>query len=969
MTKKLIVFVILVLTAIPAFAETIVDTAWVRRYSGPGNGNDAATAIAIDGSGNVYVTGGSYDIGTSGDYATIKYYPNGDTAWLRRYNGPGNDYDQARAIAVDDSGNVYVTGSISCSGSSSDCATIKYYPNGDTAWVRRYNGPGNNADFALAIAIDGSHNVYITGGSYIGSYDDFVTIKYDPNGDTAWARMYNGPADRWDYAKGIVVDYSGNVYVTGDSWNGALKEDCTTIKYDPNGNQLWVRRYNGPGNGEDHASAIAVDDSSNIYVTGPSDGGGGNDDYATIKYYPNGDTAWLRRYNGPGNGEEYAYAIAVDRSGNVCVTGYSRGSDVNSDYATIKYYPNGDTAWVRRYNGPGNDSDGARAIALDDSGNISVTGWSYSSGADDDYATIKYYPNGDTAWVRRYNGPGNSEDGAQAIAVDASGNVYVTGYSEGSETGYDYATIKYVRSSFEPSPHVISTSPTQNQLNVPVNTNISVTFDLDMDLTTINDSTFVVNAWSTGLHQGAITYDSPTKTATLNPTNDFDEGEIVTVVLTTGIKSSVGTPMESSYVWSFTTKVDDGTACFTPPFSYDAGTGPVSVFSADLDGDWDLDLVVANSGGNNVSILKNNGDGTFQTKVDYGSGGGPFSVFCADLDGDIDLDLAVANYDSNNVSILENNSDGTFQTKVDYGAGDYPCDIFCSDLDGDGDLDLAVANGLSQFISILLNNGDGIFQNAVNYVVGGNPWSVSCGDLDGDGDLDLVAANDPASVSILMNNGDGTFQTNVDYATGIDAGSFSSFCADLDGDGDLDIAVGTNYSYGSSAVYILKNQGDGTFLVDYPYGIGYMSSSIFCADLDGDSDLDIAVTDYYFATVTILENNGSGSFQIKAYCFAGGACTSVFCADLDRDGDLDFAASKNASPNVSILLNIRRGDCSGDRVIDVGDVVFLINYLFKNSPAPVPLPVGDVNCDGVDDVGDVVYLINYLFKSGPTPCC
>ncbi len=114
-------------------------------------------------------------------------------------------------------------------------------------------------------------------------------------------------------------------------------------------------------------------------------------------------------------------------------------------------------------------------------------------------------------------------------------------------------------------------------------------------------------------------------------------------------------------------------------------------------------MAVANCYSGNVSILKNNGDGTFQTKVDYAAGYGPYSVFCADLDGDTDLDLAVANSGSYNVSILKNNGDGTFQAKVDYGAGNGPRSVFCADLDGDLDLDLAVANFKSDDVSILFN--------------------------------------------------------------------------------------------------------------------------------------------------------------------------------------------------------------------------------------------------------------------------
>jgi ankyrin repeat protein len=117
-----------------------------------------------------------------------------------------------------------------------------------------------------------------------------------------------------------------------------------------------------------------------------------------------------------------------------------------------------------------------------------------------------------------------------------------------------------------------------------------------------------------------------------------------------------------------------------------------------------MDLAVANAYSDNVSILLNNGDGTFAAKVDYGTGNGPYSVFSSDLDGDGDMDLAVANMGSDNVSILLNNSNGTFAGKVDYGAGYGPYSVFSSDLDGDGDMDLAVANGYSDNVSVLLNN-------------------------------------------------------------------------------------------------------------------------------------------------------------------------------------------------------------------------------------------------------------------------
>ncbi|MGB2804580.1 MAG: SBBP repeat-containing protein, partial [Candidatus Zixiibacteriota bacterium] len=177
----------------------------------------------------------------------------------------------------------------------------------DTAWVRRYNGPANGEDKAVAIAVDHSGNVYVTGESFgSGTSCDFATIKYLSTGDTAWVRRYNGTANGEDKARAIAVDDSGNVYVAGSSWGGNTDLDYLIIGYDPDGIQLWAKRYDGPAGGEDIAYALAVDDSGNVYVTGASSGNGTSHDYATIKYYPSGDTAWVRRYNGPVNGSDQA---------------------------------------------------------------------------------------------------------------------------------------------------------------------------------------------------------------------------------------------------------------------------------------------------------------------------------------------------------------------------------------------------------------------------------------------------------------------------------------------------------------------------------------------------------------------------------------------------------------------------------------------------------------------------------------
>ena len=144
--------------------------------------------------------------------------------------------------------------------------------------------------------------------------------------------------------------------------------------------------------------------------------------------------------------------MAVDAGGNVYVTGRSFGSLSGSDYATIAYSGAGQPLWTNRYDGPGNGGDAANALAVDASGNVVVTGWSDNAGGVYwDYATVAYSSDGKPLWTKRYNGPGNRREEPGGVAVDPSGNVYVTGFSEALGSGddpatqnSDFTTVKYV---------------------------------------------------------------------------------------------------------------------------------------------------------------------------------------------------------------------------------------------------------------------------------------------------------------------------------------------------------------------------------------------------------------------------------------------------------------------------------------------------------------------------------------------
>ncbi|MFA5033619.1 MAG: SBBP repeat-containing protein, partial [bacterium] len=180
-------------------------------------------------------------------------------------------------------------------------------------------------------------------GCHWGTDSSYVTIKYNNSGDTMWVRKYRGSGNsgKIDEATALAIDNSGNVYVTGKSYGIGTNYDYTTIKYDGSGDTMWVRRYGGPGNGEDCATGIVLDSSGNVYVTGYSEGNGTYLDYATIKYNGSGSEEWVQRYNGPpGNGDDRAYSIALYNNNYVYVTGMSTGFDISgyaTHYATIKY--------------------------------------------------------------------------------------------------------------------------------------------------------------------------------------------------------------------------------------------------------------------------------------------------------------------------------------------------------------------------------------------------------------------------------------------------------------------------------------------------------------------------------------------------------------------------------------------------------------------------------------------------------
>ncbi|HEX2605730.1 MAG TPA: SBBP repeat-containing protein [Flavisolibacter sp.] len=446
---------LLILSGLVSYSQ--VTQQWVQRLGL--SGNEHPIAMKTDASGNVYVLGSSNYLTFQDDILLVKYNSLGTLQWVQTYNGGSNAADQPGGLAVDGAGNVYVSinsGYISGSTSTTQIVTRKYSTAGAILWTSYFLRPDLLPAGSNGIAVDASGNVYITGYTIVDALAyDYMTIKYASDGTQLWMNTYNGAANSSDMSLFIALDPAGNVYITGQSIGQQRTKlgirltyyDYVTFKYAPDGTQLWRQSYNGSSH-HDIPKGLFVDNVGNVYVTGQSDNGT-NQDFATVKYSTDGLQQWVVRYNGPANGNDGARGIVADNSGNVTVTGYTDIGGGNYNYATIRYNASGIQQWISQYNGTGNGADVATAIGSDIYGSIYVTGESVGT-AGYDYVTVKYSSSGGQLWLQRYNGTAGTADKATALAIlnptgPVAGNasVYVTGGSQG--TGEDFTTLKYTQ--------------------------------------------------------------------------------------------------------------------------------------------------------------------------------------------------------------------------------------------------------------------------------------------------------------------------------------------------------------------------------------------------------------------------------------------------------------------------------------------------------------------------------------------
>jgi hypothetical protein len=409
MTRFLTILSFILLTYSYLLAD--VDTSWVRRYN-EYNYSSYGNKAAMDRDGNIYVAGSNYD------FIILKYSPSGALEWVRR-NGEGMAVD----LFVDEEGSVFATGYSPEDSLNAVWTTVKYYNNGDTAWIQKYHWPGSHAGYGYNLKIGNTGNVFVTGIFNDSGHYYLGLIKYDFNGEILWTKRYPETGSGSDYGNAVTVSAGDTSYVTGEEDYDGLSHSLT-IKYLPNGDTVWVRRYNRTANIGGYGCAIELDGLTGVYVSGISYRtlSDNHNNYFLLKYNVEGDTLFAANYitliDNMGNND-----MILDNTGNIYIAGYS---------GALKIDTSGAVNWLLLRP--------VTSIACDTFNNVYLGGDADVNNGN--FQVTKFSPYMDTVWIATVN---TGRAGcALSVAVNNLGEVAVTGVDNLNHPLWDIITMKLI---------------------------------------------------------------------------------------------------------------------------------------------------------------------------------------------------------------------------------------------------------------------------------------------------------------------------------------------------------------------------------------------------------------------------------------------------------------------------------------------------------------------------------------------
>jgi len=450
--SKLMVATVPAQSALGGNLSVVNTQVWVRRYNAGYNSYyNSGAHVVTDGDGNVIVNGFSYRYLQGYGCAMIKYAGDGTALWTNRYDGSSGDtyYISPGPLAVDKSNNVVMTAGSTYPETNTDAVTIRYTPGGIALTTNHYYS-STNADLLVGMALDPAGNVCVALASFSPDTEQhgYLTVKYDTLGNAVWTNFYKFLTNGSDYTAGIAADEDGNVFVMGSSDDiGGTR--IATLKYSPDGTSLWTNRYRAHLYG-DLGRTITIDRAGRVLVAAEA-GNGTAVSYPVIEYSNDGTPLWTNVLAGPNYSGGAVPQIATDVAGNVFVISGTPGTSTIGICDILKLNHNGVPLWTNLNVSFGVTNAGFHASTVDHAGNLYLTG--YSGGTNSDFVTMKFAGDGTALWTNRYDGPAGGTDYANALTVDDAGNVYVTGQSAPVIGMADFATLKY-------SDYVVYTPPT-----------------------------------------------------------------------------------------------------------------------------------------------------------------------------------------------------------------------------------------------------------------------------------------------------------------------------------------------------------------------------------------------------------------------------------------------------------------------------------------------------------------------------
>ncbi len=404
---------------------------------------------SIGGATYYYVCGSTLTSSGTYDIFVQKKNSSGVVLWTQTYNGAGNGNDYGADVQIANSGSVYVCGTYYKNSTDSNNAIIlKYNASGTQQWTYVYNGAGSRHDMLAALQLSTAAVVGV-GTTYKGSTNlyDMLAVRVDTNGNQVWAQT-------WDYAN--LNDVAVNLYNSGTKVYiaGGAQSATTTYKYAvfnvkfSDGTIQGSTTTGGTAFGFDQLTDIQYDLSGNIYLTGGVLDVSSGYNIKTVKLDSSLNILWSQTYSSSGTNTDIGTGLAVDQVGNVIVTGYRTSATTGKDYVTIKYSSGGTQRWVSTFDGGTNEADSATCIVVSptDTNKIFVSGFSYHMSTKD-YWTLKYDGAGNLKWDIGFNHVDDADDRATAIALDTLGNVIVSGQNQLIDGTFEYTTVKYVEKS------------------------------------------------------------------------------------------------------------------------------------------------------------------------------------------------------------------------------------------------------------------------------------------------------------------------------------------------------------------------------------------------------------------------------------------------------------------------------------------------------------------------------------------